>query len=167
MLVVHRLAGILLEVQAFDADLDVFELALAIRSDGNDDLPLADDRILELRDLVALRQVGVEIVLAVEDRAVVDHGLEAEAGANRLLDAFLVDDGQHAGHGRVDQRNVGVRRLAEFSRGTRKELRIGKHLGMDLHADDDLPVAGGARNEAFGIGSADVDNAHIMLFFEA
>jgi hypothetical protein len=34
---------------------------------------------------------------------------------------------------------------------------------MDFHADDDLPVAGGAWNEAFRIGRADVDKGHEML----
>ena len=68
MLVVHRLAGILLQMQALDADLDVLELALTVRAERDDDLALADDRLLELRDLIALRQVGIEIVLAVEDR---------------------------------------------------------------------------------------------------
>ena len=33
------------------------------------DLALADDRLLVLADLVALRQVGIEVVLPVEDRA--------------------------------------------------------------------------------------------------
>jgi hypothetical protein len=69
------------------------------------DLALADDRLLVLADLVALRQVGIEIVLAVEHRALVDLRLEAEPGAHRLLDAFLVDHRQHAGHRRVDQRH--------------------------------------------------------------
>jgi hypothetical protein len=67
MLVVHRLAGVLFEMQALDADLDILELALFVRADGDDDLALADDRLLELGNLVALRQVRVEIVLAVED----------------------------------------------------------------------------------------------------
>ena len=35
MLVVHRLAGILLQMQPLDADLDVLELALAVRADRN------------------------------------------------------------------------------------------------------------------------------------
>lgn len=167
MLVVHRLAGILLQMQALDADLDVFELPLAVRTDGNDDLALADDRVLVLRDLVALRQVRIEIVLPVEDRAIVDLCLQAQAGAHGLLDAFLVDDRKHARHCGIDERNIGIRLRSELGRRTGEQLRIAQHLRMDLHADDDLPVAGGAWNEAFRIRSADVDDAHVMLFFEA
>ena len=51
-------------------------------------LALADDRLLVLRDLIALRQVGIEVVLAVEAAPEVDLRLEAEAGADRLRDAF-------------------------------------------------------------------------------
>jgi hypothetical protein len=63
VLVVDRLAGVLLQVQALDADLRVDAI------DQSTDLALADDRMLELADLIALRQVGIEIVLAVETSA--------------------------------------------------------------------------------------------------
>ena len=63
MLVVQRLAGVLLEVQPLDADRH----GLAV-GQVDDDLALADDRRLVLADLVALRQVGIEIVLPVEHR---------------------------------------------------------------------------------------------------
>jgi hypothetical protein len=51
-------------------------------------LALADDRVLELADLIALRQVGIEVVLAVEARPQIDLRLEAQAGAHGLLDAM-------------------------------------------------------------------------------
>ena len=52
-------------------------------------LARADDRVVELADLVALRQVGIEVVLAVEAREAVDRGLQPEPGADRLLDADI------------------------------------------------------------------------------
>ena len=64
MLVVHRLAGVLLEMQALDADC---ERAAVEEIDRH--LALADDRLLVLRDLIALRKIRVEVVLAVEDAA--------------------------------------------------------------------------------------------------
>ena len=67
MLVVDRLAGVLLQMQALDADLD-----RARRRTSIIDLALADDRLLVLADLVALRQVRIEVVLAVEDALEVD-----------------------------------------------------------------------------------------------
>jgi hypothetical protein len=58
--IVHRLAGILFEVQAFDTDRDGLVRHI------DDDLALAHDRRLVLADLIARRQVRVEIVLAIE-----------------------------------------------------------------------------------------------------
>ena len=161
MLVVQRLAGILLQMQSLDADFDVLEIAAAIRPDRNRDDALADDRLLVLRDLVALRQVGIEVVLPVEHRFVVDLRLEAEAGADRLPDAFLVDHRQHAGHRRVDQRDIGVGRRAERRRGAGKELGLRRHLRMHFEADDHLPVAGRPGDEALGVGRAGVDEGHL------
>ena len=117
-----RLAGILLKVQPLDADADVLQLAVAIRIDLHDHLALADDRLVELGDLVALRQVGVEIVLAGEDRALVDLRLQPETGAHGLGDAFLVDHRQHARHRRVDKADMVVRLAAESRRCPGKQF---------------------------------------------
>ena len=122
VLVVQRLAGVLLEMQPLDADRRSASPSVEV----DDDLALADDRLLVLRDLVALRQVGIEVVLAVEDRAQVDLGLQPEPGADRLLDAFLVDHRQHAGHRRVDQATRGVGLAAEFGRGAGEQLRLAR-----------------------------------------
>ena len=67
--------------------------------------------------------------------------LQAEAGAHRLRDAFAVDDRQHARHGRVDQRDMGVRLAAEGRGGAGEQLGVRGHLRVDFEADDDLPVA--------------------------
>ena len=151
VLVVHRLAGVLLQMQALDADADLFG-----RRQVDRDLALADDRMLVLADLVALRQVGVEVVLAVEDRALVDLGVEAEPGANRLAHAFLVDHWQHARHRRVDQADMGVRLAAEGGRGAREQLGVGRHLRMDLETDHDFPVAGRTLDQLLRVGGTDM-----------
>src|SRR4029079_9579787 len=65
---VQRLGGVFLEVDAGDAPL--FEAAARRQ------------RQLVLRDLVALRQVGIEVVLAREDRRLVDRAAERQRGAN-------------------------------------------------------------------------------------
>ena len=126
MLVVQALAGVLLQMQPLDADLEGIVLEI------DRDHALADDGVLELRDLIALRQIGVEIILPVEHRAMVDLRLEAEAGADGLRHAFLVDDGQHAGHRRIDEAHMRVRLAAELRRSAREELGIGKHLSVDF-----------------------------------
>ena len=64
MLVVHQLARVLFDVDALDADGLGAALVLLVEQDL--DVALADQRMVELADLIALRQIGVEVVLAVE-----------------------------------------------------------------------------------------------------
>src|SRR6185437_12632678 len=137
VLIVQALARILLQMQALDAHTDAFTV---LEVDG--DLTLAHDRVLVLADLVALGQVGKEIILPVEDGTQVDLGLQAQAGADRLFDAFFVDHRQHARETGIDERDLAVGLGSELGRSAGKELGPGKDLGMDLHADHDLPVAG-------------------------
>jgi hypothetical protein len=97
-------------------------------------IALADDRLLELRNLVALRQVRIEIVLAVEHRAVVDLALRPSPVRTACSHAFLVDHRQHAGHGGIDERDIGVGLAAEFGRGA------GKQLGLETWAWTSSPM---------------------------
>src|SRR5690606_1569591 len=103
---------------------------------------LAHQRVVELADLVALRQVGVEVVLAVEPAPLVDLRLDRHAGAHRLADALAVRHRQHPRHRRVDQANLAVRLGPERRRGAREQLGVAGDLRMDLEADHDLPFAG-------------------------
>ena len=74
MPLVQALAGVLLEMQPLDADGD--RLAVV---EIDDHLALAHDRLLVLADLIALRQIGIEIILAVEHRFQIDLRLQARA----------------------------------------------------------------------------------------
>src|SRR5215212_2233322 len=146
MQVVDRLAGVLLQMQALDADPDGLALGQIDRH-----LALADDRAFVLANLVALRQVGIEIVLPVEHALQVDPRLQPQPGADGLSHAFLVDDRQHARHGGVHERDVAVRLAPESGRRARKQLGLARHLGMDLHADDNLPIPERALDELLGV----------------
>ena len=99
----HRLAGVLLHVQALDSDVARGPVGHVER-----DRAVADDGVIELGNLIALGKVGIEVVLAVEDASQVDLGLDAKAGADRLLDTAFIDYRQHAGQGGIDQRHLGV-----------------------------------------------------------
>ena len=147
MLVVQALARVLFQMQPLDADRD----SLAAQQ-IDDHFALADDRVLVLADLIALRQVGVEIVLPVEDRVEIDLRLQPEPGADGLGDAALVDHRQHAGHGGIDQAHMAVRLASEFGRGAGEQLGVGGNLRMDLHADHHLPGAGLAFDEIVFVG---------------
>ena len=131
---VERLAGVLLEVRAGQLDdlLDVADLDAHRAPD--------DDRQLVLADLVALREVGIEVVLAGEDRARADLRADGEAEADRAFDGAAVQHRQHAGQREVDDAGLRVRRGAERRGGGREDLRARRQLRVRLETDDDFPV---------------------------
>ena len=139
----HQLSRILLDMNALDTDDFPFRnTGLLVRVENQ--LPFAHNRVVELADLIALRQIGVEVVLAVEAGILVDLRLDRHAGAHSLTDTFRIRNGQHAGHRRIDQRNLRVGLCAEFSRSSAEQLGIAGDLRVDFKANHDLPFAGGA-----------------------
>src|SRR5690606_25587728 len=90
---------------------------------------------VELADLVALREVRVEVVLAVEAAQGLHTPLEREGGTHRLHDRARVEHRQHAGQPGVDHGDAGVRLAAEGDRGVREQLRRDVELDVDLEAD--------------------------------
>src|SRR5262249_59106405 len=103
MAIVQALARILLEMYPFDTHGDA---VATIEIDGH--CSLTDYRPLVLANLIALRQIRIEIILAVENRFTIDLCFQPEPGADRLPHALFVDYGQHTRHGCVDERNMAV-----------------------------------------------------------
>ncbi len=141
--VVDRFARVLFKVDAFNAHQPRRAVA-----QFHQHFTFAHNGVVKLRDLIALWQVGVEIVLAVKGAVQVDLGLQAQTRAHGLFDAVFVDGGQHAGHGRVNESDVIVRLGPEFGRGGGKELGVRQNLRVHLHPDDQFPVMFGTRNGA-------------------
>ena len=71
--VVQRLAGVLLEVDADDADPPRRAARLELER------PAGRERAIVLRDLITLGQVGIEVVLPGEDRGLVHRRSQAPA----------------------------------------------------------------------------------------
>ena len=143
MLVVHQLAGILLDMDALDADTS-WPRPPSVDQDLN--LALADERMVELADLIALRQIRVEIILPVEARPGIDLRIERHAGAHRLADAFLIGHRKHAGQRGVDKATCVFGSAPNSVAAPEKSLALLGDLGMDLEPDHDLPFAGCALN---------------------
>ena len=139
MLVVQAFAGVLLEMQAGDADL-----ARAPVGHVEHDPAMPDDRLQILRDLIARGQVGVEIVFAVEDAVRLISASRPSPVLTACSTQMAVDDRQHAGKSRVDRRDLGVGLGPEPGRRPRKQFRLGDHLGMDFQPDHGLPFTGAA-----------------------
>ena len=81
---VQRLAGILFHVDAGQLD------EAAANRGGHLQTAAQRERRLELRDLVALRQVGIEVVLAGEDRALLHLAAKRQGRGDREVDRLAV-----------------------------------------------------------------------------
>src|SRR5215471_10934576 len=103
-----------------------------------------DHRLLVLRDLIAGREVRVEVVLALEDARQVDFGGETEPGLDRLLDAKTVDDRQHPRKRGIDRRDLGVWFGTKIGRRPGKQFGFRDHLSVDLEPDHRFPFPAAA-----------------------
>ena len=131
---VHVLRRVLLEMRPDDADL---ELAVGRRQRH---VPVHAERLVVLGDLVALRQVGIEVVLPMEGRALGDLAAEAEAEQDRHLDRALVRHGQRARMGEADRAGAGVLGREVLELAAAEHLRPRLQVDVDLEADDRFPV---------------------------
>ena len=139
---VEQLAGVFLEVDAGDA------AAARLAPHIEIEMAAPAERQIVLRDLVALRQVGIEIVLAIELGKLRDFAVQRQRGADGRLDRPPVDHRQRARQPEADRAGVRVRWSRQVVGGTAAEhLALRQHLGMDLQPDDDL-VFGGDRAHA-------------------
>src|SRR5436305_4128901 len=87
------------------------------------------DRYVVLGDLVRLRAVGIEVVLAVEDRPRRDLAVERESDHHPEVDRALVEHRQRAGKREARGAGVDVRRIAE------RQLAAAEHLRPRLELD--------------------------------
>src|SRR5579883_1690192 len=90
-----------MDTRGFALDLDI---EIALHTDG----------IVVLADLVALGQIGIEVVFAVELGVRVDLAVQGESGANDMFDRLLVRNRQAAWHTEADRAAAGVRLPSEL-----------------------------------------------------
>ena len=124
---VDQLRGVLLEVDAMDPDVA--------------EPPVRSERDVVLADLVPLRQVRIEVVLAVEDRPRRDLAAERDRDPHRVFDRLLVGHRQRPGVAEADRAGVGVRLGAELELAAAEHLRPRLELDVDLEADRRLAAS--------------------------
>ena len=130
---VLQLAGVFFEMDAGNAAPP--GLAFHVELEAT----VAAEWQIVLRDLVALGQIGIEVVLAVELRELRNLAIEGERGADGRLDRPSVDHGEGARESEADRAGVGIRRRRQVVGGAAAEhLALGQHLGVDLESDHDL-----------------------------
>jgi hypothetical protein len=95
-------------------------------------------RDLELADLVALGQIGVEVVLAGKHALLGDVRTEREAQANGMRDRFAVHHRQRARQRQVHRAGLRVRLGAEGRGRAAEDLALRGELSVRLEADHDF-----------------------------
>jgi hypothetical protein len=129
---VQRLARVLFHVHACDADRRRARAAREL------DMPAECERPFVLRDLIALRQVGIEVVLPREDRLRLNAAPERQRRTNRQLHGAAVEHRQRARQPETDRTDMGVRRRAERRAAPAEDLGVGQQLCVDLEANHRL-----------------------------
>src|SRR5262249_4140245 len=100
--------------------------------------PATCQRSLVLRDLVSLRKIGIEVVLACEDRRLVDMAIERKARADGQIDCRSIQDRERAGKAETHWTHVSVRRGPKRRTAPTENLRRGSEVGVNLEADNGL-----------------------------
>ena len=136
---VDQLGRVLLEVHPVDAHLP--------------QPAAAGQRNVVLADLVALREVRIEVVLAVEDRALGDPALERHRDHQGVVHGLGVDHRQRARMPQADRAGVGVRLVAEGQRAAAEHLGARAQLDVDLHPDHRLEGPGLGLRDRHGRGT--------------
>ncbi len=95
---------------------------------------------LELADLVALRQVGIEVVLAREDGVLGDLAVEREAEEDRHLDRACRSAPAARPGARGRPGTCACSRRAVLERAAAEHLRLRLEVAVHLEAADELPL---------------------------
>ena len=103
---------------------------------------VGSERLLVLGDLVAFREIWVEVVLAGKDRRALDRAAEGQRRPDRILDRPAVEHRKRPRQTEADWADVGIGRGAEFRATTTKDLRVGQQLRVDFEADDGFEIHG-------------------------
>ena len=133
---VHRFARVFLHVGA--GYVDGFHFV------AHHDFQLAvfHNRQVQLADLIAFGQVGIEIVFAVEHVFAVDGGVQRQAELNRFFHHFAVHHRQRARQRAFHHAGVRVRLCAEGGACAAENFGLCVELDVDFQADYGFPGHG-------------------------
>ena len=129
--------GVLFQMQARNAN----PFARAIRIDFEP--AFGGQRQLVHRNLVALGQVGIEIIFAGEARTRLNIQVQRERSAQGKLDGAAVEHRQRTRQPQAYGARIRVRRIAETCSTAAENLRRSLKLRVDLKADHGLVGRGG------------------------
>ena len=101
MLIMQGFSGILFQMDTLNPDI----MGRAIRQLYGQH-PLANNRMFELADLIALRQICIKVIFAIKHTVKINISLQSKPGFNRLTHTSLINDWQHARHRGINQRDI-------------------------------------------------------------
>src|SRR5262249_10614749 len=128
--VVNAFAGVVFHVHASDADAPLCSV------DGDIDVATFGHWLIVLRNLVALGQVGVKVVLAGEPGKGAHLAVQRKRAANGQFDGHTVQDRQRARQSEANRADVGIGRRAETGGASAKDFGSGSQLHVHFEPDD-------------------------------
>ena len=131
----QRLTRIFLEVSPCQADC--FARAVVQR---DSDFPLSHDRQRHLRDLVALGQVRVEVILASKDRRASDLSARGQAKLDGHSQHGFIQHRQNARQTQINRVGLRVRLGTKGGGRSGKNFALTGELGVDFQPDDCFPL---------------------------
>ena len=135
---VHEFAGVLLHMQALNADLlevGVFALFGHLHFDPT----LFSDRFVVLGDLVVLWEIGIEVLLAIELAVFSDVQVQRHRSLHGVLEHLLIQHRQGARQTAHHRINVGIGIVTKGGGGGGEDLAVGAELHVGLKTDHGFP----------------------------
>ena len=129
----HRFARVFFHMGA--GYVDGFDVV----ADHDFQLAVLHNRQVQLADLVAFGQVGIEIVLAIKHVFLVDLGIQRQAELNRFFHHFAVHHRQRAGQRAFHHASMRVRLGAEGGTRAAENFGFGVELDVDFQSDYGFP----------------------------
>ncbi len=128
--VMNRFAGILFQVDT----LDPHPLGMAVLLEI--EVSVFRQGFVELRNLVALGQIGIEVILACKNRKGIDAAIERQGSLDGHDDRLAIQHRQSSGKTQANRTGIGIGRGSELGRAAAEDLGSGQQLGVNLEAND-------------------------------
>ena len=96
------------------------------------------NRLIVLRNLIALGKVGIKIVFACEDRLGIDAAVQRQGSLQSKFNCLPIQNRESAGEPETNGTNIGVGRSPKTGRTAAENLSPRGELNVDLQTDDRL-----------------------------
>src|SRR5579883_3005164 len=111
---------------------------LLARRQHNIQIPVLRQRLIVLRDLIALRQVRIKVVLTRKSRKRIDPAMQRNSRADREFHRLPAEHRQCARQPQTHRTHIRIRRRPELHRTTAENLRLRAQLDVHLEPDHRL-----------------------------